>query len=63
VKVEAYKDQIYTGEICLRVEPEGTKIENYVDAVIEDGKLVLKTIPSKFGFNTSNAGREIEELL
>jgi hypothetical protein len=61
--VEGYTDAITTGEIWIRVEPESTKIENYVDTIIEDGKLILMTNPSKFGTNTSNAGSKIVDLL
>jgi hypothetical protein len=61
--VEGYTDQITTGEIWIRVEPQGTNIENYVDSIIEDGKLILKTTPSNFGINTHYAGSKIVDLL
>lgn len=61
--VEGFTEAVPTKEIWLEVAPHGTAITGYNDTLLRDDKLILRTVPSKFGTNTHYAGEKLQDLL
>lgn len=61
--VEALTDEVSKKEVTVVIVPKGGLTRSYNDAVFEDGRLVIRTIPQYWYTNVSYACDEIDKAL
>jgi hypothetical protein len=61
--VEAWTEEVSTGEIWIEVAPEGTSLkDSYSEMEIKDGKFIIRTTPSNFGSNADYVAVDIIKM-
>jgi len=61
--VEAFTEEVSTGEVWIEVAPEGTTLKDtYSEMEIRDGKFILKTTPGNFGSNADYVAIDIIKM-